>query len=72
MPIRTYNIIHQSLTVDFTHKSNPHLTADRSLPDINGIEQVQLVKLLGVTFKHNLKMDSHISNIMKNCSQRLY
>jgi len=33
---------------------------------------LQLVKLLGVTFKHNLKMYSYISNIMKTCSQRLY
>ena len=48
-------------------------TARYSLPSlVTGIEQVVSVKLLGVTFSHNLKFDEHVKNILTARNQRSY
>jgi len=39
---------------------------------ITGTEQVVSVKLLGVTFSHNLNFDEHVKNILTICNQRSY
>ena len=38
---------------------------------IDDIEQIESVKLLGVIFQNNFKMDQHVSFILTQCSQRL-
>ena len=39
---------------------------------IDDIEQVDCCKLLGVMFKNNCKMDSHVQYILSQCAQRIY
>ena len=41
-------------------------------PPVNGIEQVESVKLLGVTFNSRFSFTSHIDFIAATCSQRFY
>ena len=41
-------------------------------PAIDEIEQLHCVKLLGVLFQDNLKMDSHVHYILSQCAQRMY
>jgi len=41
-------------------------------PALNEIEQLHCVKLLGVLFQDNLKMDSHVQYILSQCAQRMY
>ena len=42
------------------------------LPALEEIDQVRCVKLLGVLFQDNLKMDSHVQYILSQCAQRMY
>ena len=51
-------------------RPNPRLTLDVHV--ITGVERVCEAKLLGVIFKDNLKIDSHVSYVLRICSQRLY
>jgi len=51
-------------------RPNPRLTLDACV--ITGVERVCEAKLLGVIFKNNLKTDSHVSYVLRMCSQRLY
>ena len=39
-------------------------------PAIDEIGQLHCVKLLGVLFQDNLKMDSHVHHILSQCAQR--
>jgi len=41
-------------------------------PALEEIDQVRCVKLLGVLFQDNLKMDSHVQYILSQCAQRMY
>ena len=41
-------------------------------PALDEIEQLHCVKLLGVFFQDNLKMDSHVHYILSQCAQRMY
>ena len=41
-------------------------------PAVDETEQLHCVKLLGVLFQYNLKMDSHVQNILSQCAQRMY
>ena len=41
-------------------------------PALDEIEQLHCVKLLGVLFQDNLKMDSHIQYILSQYAQRMY
>jgi hypothetical protein len=41
-------------------------------PTLNGIDQVESVKLLGVTFNSRFSFTSHIDFIAATCSQRSY
>jgi len=41
-------------------------------PAIEEIEQLHCVKLLGVLFQDNLKIDSHVQYILSQCAQRMY
>ena len=38
----------------------------------SAIELLNCVKLLGVLFQDNLKMDSHVHFLISQCSQRMY
>ena len=40
-------------------------------PAIEETEQLHCVKLFGVLFQDNLKMDSHIQYILSQCAQRM-
>jgi len=49
------------------------LSAKAPLPcPLTDIEQVVTAKLLGVTFSQSLSFESHVSNILTICSQRMY
>jgi len=64
-------IINMAKTKELVFRSpNPRLTLDVCV--ITGVERVCEAKLLGLIFKDNLKIDSHISYVLKLCSQRLY
>jgi len=39
---------------------------------MDDIEQLNCVKLLGVLFEDNLKMDSHVHFLISQCSERMY
>ena len=41
-------------------------------PALEEIEQLHCVKLLGVLFQDNLKLDSHGQYILSQCAQRMY
>ena len=41
-------------------------------PRVEDTEQLDCNTLLGVTFKSNLKVDSHVQYLLAQCSQRLY
>jgi len=41
-------------------------------PAVDETEQLHCVKLLVVLFQDNLKMDSHVQNILSQCAQRMY
>jgi len=41
-------------------------------PALKEIEQLNSVKLLGVLFQDNLKMDCHVQYILLQCAQRMY
>jgi len=41
-------------------------------PALEEIEQLNCVKLLGVLFQDNLKMDCHVQYILSQCAQRMY
>ena len=41
-------------------------------PAVDGINQLDSVKLLGVMFQSNLKMDCHVHYILSQCAQRMY
>jgi len=41
-------------------------------PAVDETEQLHCVKLLGVLFQDNLKMYSHVQNILSQCAQRMY
>ena len=51
-------------------RPNPRLSLDVRV--ITGVERVCEAKLLGVIFKDNLKFDSHVSYVLRICSQRLH
>ena len=51
-------------------RPNPRLTLD--VCAVAGVECVREAKLLGVIFKDNLKTDSHVSYVLRTCTQRLY
>jgi len=40
-------------------------------PSLEGTEQVQTAKLLGVIFQSNLNFTSHVDSVLKLCSQRI-
>ena len=50
------------------HRPNPRLHID--ITPVHVIEQVKEAKLLGTIFNDNLRFDSHINCILKQCSQR--
>ena len=52
------------------HRPNPRLHID--ITPVHDIEQVKEAKLLGVIFNDNLRFDSHINCILKQCSQRSF
>ena len=39
---------------------------------IDDVERVASVKLLGIIFQDNFKMDMHVNFVLSQCSQRLY
>jgi len=39
---------------------------------IDDAERVASVKLLGIIFQDNFKMDMHVNFVLSQCSQRLY
>jgi len=41
-------------------------------PPLDGIEQVELFKCLGVILQHSLRFESHVVSLLKQCSQRIY
>ena len=41
-------------------------------PPINGINQVQTIKILGVTVCNDLSITTHIDNTLTNCAQSLF
>jgi len=41
-------------------------------PALEEIEQLNCVKLLGVLFQDNLKMDCHVQYILSQCAQRMH
>ena len=41
-------------------------------PALDGIEQVDQFKCLGVIFQHSLSFESHVVSLLKQCSQRIY
>ena len=42
------------------------------MPPALEIEQLNCVKLLGVLFQDNLKMDCHVHSFLSRCAQRMY
>ena len=41
-------------------------------PSLDGTEQVQTAKLLGVIFQSNLNFTSHVDAVLKSCSKRIF
>jgi len=39
---------------------------------IDDVEHVASVKLLGIIFQDNFKMDMHVNFVLSQCSQRLF
>ena len=50
----------------------PHPTKWHVPPSLEGIEQVQTAKLLGVILQSNLNFTSHVDSVLKLCSQRIF
>jgi len=50
----------------------PHPRRWSLLKPIDGIEQVQSAKLLGVIFQSTFSFDDHVDYILKICSQRIF
>ena len=52
-----------------------HLTCPKRFhlpPPLDGTEQVDQFKCLGVIFQHSLSFESHVVSLLKQCSQRIY
>ena len=41
-------------------------------PALDDIEQLNCVKLLGILFQNNLKMDAHVHFLISVCAQQMY
>ena len=54
------------------YKSKFAKSKHTSIPEIDGIERVQIVTLLGVIFNSELSWTPHIDNMLKQISQRFY
>lgn len=50
----------------------PRVTCFHMPASIDNIEQLDSVKLLGVLFQANCKVDQHVMHILSQCAQRMY
>jgi len=50
----------------------PRARSHHMVLSIDDVERVASIKLLGIIFQDNFKMDTHVNFVLSQCSQRLY